>query len=66
MKKTIPIILLLGCVVIAFAIGWPSLSQGTIWNQKPKSNDSVRVLVVTGGHDHDSDFYSAFDDENIR
>ena len=41
-------------------------SQDSVWKPKPKRNDAVKALVVTGGHDHDPDFYSVFDDESIR
>src|SRR5262249_24806450 len=41
-------------------------SQDSVWKPKPKRNDPVKALVVTGGHDHDSDFYSVFDDESIK
>ena len=65
MKKTIPITLLFGSIIIFLVAGWPALSQELPWKPKPKRSDAVKVLVVTGGHDHDSDFYSAFDDESI-
>jgi hypothetical protein len=42
------------------------LLQDTIWKPKPKRADAIKVLVVTGGHDHDADFYSVFDDEIIK
>jgi len=65
MKKTIPITLLFGSIIIFLVAGWPALSQEPLWKPKPKRSDAIKVLVVTGGHDHDSDFYSAFDDESI-
>jgi type 1 glutamine amidotransferase len=37
-----------------------------VWKPQPKSGNAVKVLVVTGGHDHDSDFYSVFDDQNMK
>ncbi|MGH9769990.1 MAG: ThuA domain-containing protein [Blastocatellia bacterium] len=43
-----------------------ALSQNSVWKPKPKRGDAVKALVITGGHDHDSDFYSVFDDEGIR
>lgn len=35
------------------------------WTPAAKRADAVRVLVITGGHDHDPDFYAAFDHEAI-
>ena len=65
MKKTIPITPLFGSIIIFLVAGWHALSQELPWKPKPKRSDAVKVLVVTGGHDHDSDFYSVFDDESI-
>lgn len=31
------------------------------WRDAPKDKDAIRVLVVTGGHDHDTSFYSVFE-----
>lgn len=31
------------------------------WRDAPKDKDAIRVLVVTGGHDHDASFYSVFE-----
>ena len=50
--------------ILAFSLGF-SLSQTTVWKPKPKAANTTRVLVVTGGHDHDADFYSVFDDAMI-
>ena len=50
--------------ILAFLLGF-SLSQTTVWKPKPKAANATRVLVVTGGHDHDADFYSVFDDAMI-
>lgn len=41
-------------------------SQDSVWKPKPKRSDAVKALVITGGHDHDSDFYSVFDDDGIN
>jgi len=32
-----------------------------VWRDAPKNPDAIRVLVVTGGHDHDASFYSVFE-----
>ncbi|HEX4946129.1 MAG TPA: ThuA domain-containing protein [Blastocatellia bacterium] len=62
MKKTL---LLVGlCTLAAFALGF-SLAQTTLWKPKPKATNATRILIVTGGHDHDADFYSVFDDDAI-
>ena len=67
MKKAIQIALLsLTIAVVLLAPPQQSYSQSPVWKPKPKRADAVRVLVVTGGHDHDADFYSVFDDEGIR
>lgn len=54
----------------AFAVGLffqPTAStQNSVWKAKPKTADAIRALVVTGGHDHDSEFYSVFDDGGIK
>ena len=44
----------------------PKQTQGAPWRPAPKRADAVKTLVVTGGHDHDADFYSVFDDAGIR
>ncbi len=51
--------------LLAFALGF-TLAQTTVWKPKPKAANATRVLVVTGGHDHDADFYSVFNDEQIN
>src|SRR5215210_7645861 len=51
-------------VVLVFVLGF-SISQAPVWKPKPKAANATRVLVVTGGHDHDADFYSVFDEESI-
>ncbi len=45
---------------------WLTLAQNGAWQPPAKKPDAVRVLVVTGGHDHDADFYSVFADDRIR
>jgi hypothetical protein len=55
--------------LILFALSLLALlasSQDSVWKPKPKRSDAAKALVITGGHDHDSDFYSVFDDEGIR
>lgn len=67
MKQILPICLL------SFVFGvWPATATHfdphpqDVLKPQPKSGDAVKVLVVTGGHDHDSDFYSVFDDQKIK
>lgn len=63
---------LLGCTLAA-AVVWVLASmltghtatQQSVWLPAPKNTDAVKALVVTGGHDHDADFYSVFADERI-
>lgn len=59
------------CLLLLFVIAAPSSgldasAQESVWKPTSKRADAVRVRVVTGGHDHDSDFYSVFDDEAIK
>jgi type 1 glutamine amidotransferase len=58
LKKMTLLVLLLGCVCGA--------AQQTLWKPRPKAANAIRVLLVTGGHDHDVEFYSVFDDDGIR
>lgn len=32
-----------------------------VWRDTPRAKDAIRVLVVTGGHEHDTSFYSVFE-----
>ena len=41
-------------------------TQNLPWQAKPKNADAVKTLVITGGHDHDADFYTVFADDRIR
>jgi hypothetical protein len=52
--------------VVSPLLYWQASSQESDWKPKPKRNDAIKALIITGGHDHDSDFYSVFDDEGIR
>jgi len=65
MKKIYLIALLLFCVAVALA-GRLVAGQDRAWKPPPKRSDAVRVLLVTGGHDHDVEFYSVFDDPGIK
>ncbi len=63
MKK---ILLFVGLsTLIAFALGFKHGLEA-VWKPKPKVTNATRVLVVTGGHDHDADFYSVFADDTIE
>lgn len=41
-------------------------AQPTLWKPKPKDANAIRAFLVTGGHDHDVEFYSVFDDPAIQ
>lgn len=64
---------LLGCTLAAAAV-WVlagmltghAATQQSVWLPSPKNTDAVKALVVTGGHDHDADFYTVFADNRIR
>ncbi len=64
MKRIYPLALV--AVIAIPVIGWKAATQTAVWKPKPKAADAVRVLLVTGGHDHDVEFYSAFEDERIK
>jgi type 1 glutamine amidotransferase len=53
--------------VLALSLGAsgasPAAAQALIV-PAPKAKDAVRVLLVTGGHDHDVSFYSVFDGQD--
>jgi len=67
MKQTIRVILpLLTTAIALLSLCRQASSQDSVWKPKPKRSDAVKALVITGGHDHDSDFYSVFDDESIN
>lgn len=66
MKRFIPISLLLAVAFLSLPFRQTVSSQDSVWKPKPKRADAIKVLVVTGGHDHDSDFYSVFDDDGIK
>src|SRR5262245_11037410 len=51
---------------LSFSISERASSQSSVWKPAPKRSDAVRALVVTGGHDYDSEFYTAFDDDGIK
>jgi type 1 glutamine amidotransferase len=70
MKKNsriaLTILLGLATVVGCRLPDWTASAQTATWKPKPKRGDAVKALVVTGGHDYDPEFYSAFDDEGIK
>ncbi len=51
-------------IAVTILTGW-GIPQNA-WKPKPKRTDAVRVLIATGGHDYDPEFYTAFDDEMIN
>lgn len=54
-------------LLLWFGLLYPAAAtQNASWKAKPKNADAVRTLVVTGGHDHDADFYTVFADDRIR
>jgi hypothetical protein len=60
--RTAPFAVILGAATFAKADEPPAPP----WKAEPRRADAVRVLVVTGGHDHDPDFYAVFDDPGFR
>lgn len=44
----------------------PAAVPQTPWRPAPKRSEAVKTMVVTGGHEHDADFYTVFADEYIR
>lgn len=65
MKKIYLIASLLFCVGGGLA-RQSDTRQDRAWKPQPRRPDAVRVLLVTGGHDHDVEFYSVFDDPGIK
>ncbi len=54
-------------IVLLFVGGWGAFAaQQASWKPKPKEANAIRALLVTGGHDHDVEFYSVFDDPAIQ
>lgn len=53
-------------LALASTPNWRAASQQGVWLPPPKNTDAVNALVVTGGHDHDADFYTVFADNRIR
>ena len=49
-----------GLLTAVLAVGAPPPA----FRPAPRSPDALRVLLVTGGHDHDVAFYSAFDGQD--
>jgi hypothetical protein len=60
MKKFIPLMLFISCLLVVLT------AAPQIWKPKPKEASAIRALLVTGGHDHDVEFYSVFDDADIK
>jgi uncharacterized protein len=53
-----------GAALLALALGFAAAPLATaqeLFRPAPKAKDAVRVLLVTGGHDHDVSFYSVLD-----
>jgi uncharacterized protein len=55
--------LLVSCSAFAAAALVPAGAQ-ELFRPAPKAKDAVRVLLVTGGHDHDVSFYSVLDGQD--
>ncbi|NOT59063.1 MAG: ThuA domain-containing protein [Acidobacteria bacterium] len=55
-------------ILLSLFAAWPQAAalQDQVWKAPAKRADAVRALLVTGGHDHDLDFYSVFDDPAIQ
>ncbi|MFN0085910.1 MAG: ThuA domain-containing protein [Blastocatellia bacterium] len=41
-------------------------SQQPVWKPRPVAADAIKVLLVTGGHNHDLEFYEVFRDDRLR
>jgi type 1 glutamine amidotransferase len=63
-NSRLPFVLLI-FLGLVFDLSMPAASQEVTWKPKPKRDNAIKVLVVTGGHDYDPDFYSVFDDDSI-
>ncbi len=50
-------------LMAAFAFVAPAPAQD-LFRPSPKARDAVRVLLVTGGHDHDVSFYAVLDGQD--
>lgn len=44
----------------------PLFAQDAPWKPRAKAADAIRALLVTGGHNYDSDFHTVFDDPGIK
>jgi type 1 glutamine amidotransferase len=66
MKRSWFVVLPVCLSAVLSLAGWRPFAQSGAWQPPAKSADAVRTLVVTGGHDHDADFYSVFADDRIR
>jgi type 1 glutamine amidotransferase len=56
-----------GAALFALALGAagaPRTVAQELFRPVPKAKDAVRVLLVTGGHDHDVSFYSVLDGQD--
>jgi len=53
-----------GAALIALALGAVGAPAQEPLRPLPKTKDAVRVLLVTGGHDHDLSFYSVLDGQD--
>jgi len=49
---------------LTLAVGEAPSPQDAPWRPAPKRGDALKVLVVTGGHDHDASFYSLFEGDD--
>jgi len=52
-------------ISLARGVEWAATGAVTIppkWTMNPKDPDALRVLLVTGGHDHETSFYGVFED----
>lgn len=61
----ISILVITVTVLVTLSLGF-TISQTEAWKPRPKAANATRALVVTGGHDHDADFYSVFADDSIN
>ena len=53
--------LALAALAASLAGAGPAASGQELFRPEPRAKDALRVLLVTGGHDHDISFYSVLD-----
>jgi type 1 glutamine amidotransferase len=62
-SRVLPAVAALLSLALGTATACPAGAQ-ELFRPAPKQKDAVRVLLVTGGHDHDVSFYSVLDGQD--